>query len=158
MPQLGGQAKASAGNTRSAITLGSWPRKFSPQRHILRAFPVSQLLHWVGLQPVTFSLWRSFFTASRPPFPSLPPWFPTTYTGCKSLLLCSEDTIHPSRPYSTFRKTSNFSERLPFHVSLSCIGEGNGNPLQCSCLGTPRDGGAWWAAVYGVTQSRTRLK
>ena len=42
--------------------------------------------------------------------------------------------------------------------SLSCIGEGNGNPLQCSCLENPRDGGAWWAAVYGVVQSRTRLK
>ena len=41
---------------------------------------------------------------------------------------------------------------------LSCIGEGNGNPLQCSCLENPRDGGAWWATVYGVTQSRTRLK
>ena len=42
--------------------------------------------------------------------------------------------------------------------SLSCIGEGNGNPLHCSCLENPRDGGAWWAAVYGVAQSRTRLK
>ena len=42
-------------------------------------------------------------------------------------------------------------------LSLSCIGEGNGNPLQCSCLENPRDGGAWWAAVYGVAQSRTRL-
>ena len=47
---------------------------------------------------------------------------------------------------------------LHFHFSLSCIGEGNGNPLQCSCMENPRDGGAWWAAVYGVTQSRTRLK
>ena len=45
-----------------------------------------------------------------------------------------------------------------FHFSLSCIGEGNGNPLQCSCLENPRDGGAWWAAVSGVAQSRTRLK
>ena len=45
-----------------------------------------------------------------------------------------------------------------FHFSLSCIGEGNGNPLQCSCLENPRDGGGWWAAVYGVAQSRTRLK
>ena len=44
------------------------------------------------------------------------------------------------------------TERLPFHFSLSCIGEGNGNPLQCSCLENPGDGGAWWAAVYGVTQ------
>ena len=45
--------------------------------------------------------------------------------------------------------------RLHFPFSLSCIGEGNGNPLQCSCLENPRDGGAWWAAVYGVTQSWT---
>ena len=43
-------------------------------------------------------------------------------------------------------------------ISLSCIGEGNGHPLQCSCLENPRDGGAWWAAVYGVVQSQTRLK
>ena len=50
------------------------------------------------------------------------------------------------------------TERLHFDFSLSCIGEGNGNPLQCSCLENPRDGGAWWAAVYGITQSRTRLK
>ena len=48
--------------------------------------------------------------------------------------------------------------RLHFHFSLSCIGEGNGNPLQYSCLENPRDGRAGWAAVYGVTQSRTRLK
>ena len=44
------------------------------------------------------------------------------------------------------------------HFSISCIGEGYGTPLQCSCLENPRDGGAWWAAVYGVTQSRTQLK
>ena len=50
------------------------------------------------------------------------------------------------------------TERLHFHFSLSSIGEGNGNPLQCSCLENPRDGGAWWAAVYGVAQSRIQLK
>ena len=50
------------------------------------------------------------------------------------------------------------TERLQFHFSLFCIGEGNGNPLQCSCLENPGDRGAWWAAVYGVAQSRTRLK
>ena len=50
------------------------------------------------------------------------------------------------------------TERLHFHFTLSCIGEGNGNPLQYSCLENPRDRGAWWAAVYGVAQSRTRLK
>ena len=50
------------------------------------------------------------------------------------------------------------TEQLHFHFSLSCIGEGNGNPLQCSCLENPRDGGAWWAAISGVAQSQTRLK
>ena len=50
---------------------------------------------------------------------------------------------------------SDITERLHFHFSFSCIGEGNGNPLQCSCLKNPRDGGAWWAAVYGVAESDT---
>ena len=53
---------------------------------------------------------------------------------------------------------SDTTERLHFHFSLSCIGEGNGSPLQCSCLENPRDGGAWWAAISGVPQSWTRLK
>ena len=52
------------------------------------------------------------------------------------------------------RSESDRNERLHFHFSLSCIGEGNGNPLQCSCLENPRDREAWWAAVYGVTQSQ----
>ena len=56
------------------------------------------------------------------------------------------------------REESDTTERLHFHFSLLCIGEEIGNPLQCSCLENPRDGGAWWAAVYGVTQSQTRLK
>ena len=56
------------------------------------------------------------------------------------------------------REELDTTERLHFHFSLSCIGEGNGNPLQCSCLENPRDGGAWWAAICGVSQSRTRLK
>ena len=56
------------------------------------------------------------------------------------------------------REESDTTEQLHFHFSLSCIGEGNGNPLQCSCLENPRDGGARWAAIYGVAQSRTRLK
>ena len=51
----------------------------------------------------------------------------------------------------------DMTEQLHFHFSLSCIGEGNGNPLQCSCLENPMDRGAWWAAVYGVAQSQTRL-
>ena len=55
-------------------------------------------------------------------------------------------------------RRSDTTERLHFHFSLSCTGEGNGNPLQCSCLENPRDGGAWWSAVSGVAQSQTRLK
>ena len=55
-------------------------------------------------------------------------------------------------------RESDTTERLHFHFSLSCIGEGNGNPLQYSCLENPRDGGALWAAIYWVAQSRTRLK
>ena len=60
------------------------------------------------------------------------------------------------RPWG--REELDTTERLHFHFSLSCIGEGNGNPLQYSCLENPRDGGAWWAVVYGVAESRTRLK
>ena len=56
------------------------------------------------------------------------------------------------------REESDITEQLHFHFSLSGIGEGNGNPLQCSCLENPRDRGAWWAAIYGVAQSPTRLK
>ena len=50
---------------------------------------------------------------------------------------------------------SDYTFTFHFHFSLSCIGEGNGNPLQCSCLENPKDGGAWWAAIYGVAQSQT---
>ena len=64
----------------------------------------------------------------------------------------------PGRLQSMGSLESATTEQLHFHFSLSCIGEGNGNSLQCSCLENPRDGRAWWAAVYGVAQSRTRLK
>ena len=64
----------------------------------------------------------------------------------------------PGRLQSMGSLESDTTERLHFHFPLSCIGEGNGNPLQCSCLENPRDGGAWQAAVHGVSQSWTRLK
>ena len=67
-------------------------------------------------------------------------------------------TEEPGRLQSMGSLESDTTERLHFHFSLSCIGEGNGNPLRYSCLENPRDGGAWWAAVSGVTQSRTQLK
>ena len=82
------------------------------------------------------------------------PWHPTPVLlpgkshGRRSLEGCS--------PCGSWR--SDTTEWLHFHFSLSCIGEGNGNPLQCSCLENPRDREAWWAAVYGVAQSRRRLK
>ena len=81
-------------------------------------------------------------------------WHPTPVLlpgkshGWRSLVGCS--------PWG--RQESDMTEWLHFHFSLSCIGERNGNPLQCSCLENPRDRGAWWAAIYGVAQSRTRLK
>ena len=81
-------------------------------------------------------------------------WHPTPVLlpgkshGRRSLVGCS--------PWG--REESDTTEWRPFHFSLSCTGEGNGDPLQCSCLENPRDGGACWAAVYGVAQSRTRLK
>ena len=62
-------------------------------------------------------------------------------------------TKEPGSPWG--REESDTTERLHFHFSLSCIGEGNGNPLQCSCLENPRDWGAWWAAFYGVVESDT---
>ena len=64
----------------------------------------------------------------------------------------------PGRLQSMGSLRVGHTEQLHFNCSLSCIGEGNGNPLQCSCLENPRDGGAWWAAVYGVAQSQTQLK
>ena len=81
-------------------------------------------------------------------------WHPTSVLlpgkshGRRSLVGCS--------PWG--REESDLTERLHFPFALSCIGEGNGNPLQCSCLENPRDKRAWWAAVYWVAQTRTRLK
>ena len=81
-------------------------------------------------------------------------WHPTPVLlpgkshGQRSLVGCS--------PWG--RWESDTTEQLHFHFSLSCIGEGTGNQLQCSCLENPRDRGAWWAAIYGVVQSRTQLK
>ena len=89
----------------------------------------------------SLSFWRRWWHPTRVLLPG-------KSHGRRSLVGCS--------PWG--RWGSDTTEWLHFHFSLSCIGEGNGNPLQCSCLENPRDGGAWWAAVYGVSQSRTRLK
>ena len=94
-----------------------------------------------SLSLFTFMHWRRKWQPT-------PVFLPGESQGRGSLVGCS--------PWG--RKESDTTKRLPFHFSLSCIGEGNGNPLQCSCLENPRDGGAWWAAIYGVAQSQTRLK
>ena len=84
----------------------------------------------------------------RRPWQPNPVLLPGKSHGWRSLVGCS--------PWG--HEESDTTERLHFHFSLSCIGEGSGNPLQCSCLENPRDGGAWWAAIYGVAQSQTWLK
>ena len=91
---------------------------------------------------------ESLLLPRRRPWQPTPGLLPGKSHGWRSLVGCSPRGL----------EELDTTERLPFHFSLSCTGEGNGNPLQCSCLENPRDGGAWWAAVYGVAQSRTRLK
>ena len=100
---------------------------------------------------ITLILWVLLFVIlifRRRRWHPTPVLLPGKSHGRRSLVGCS--------PWS--RKEPDTTERLHFHFSRSCIGEGNGNPLQCSCLENPRDGGAWWAAVYGVAQGRTGLK
>ena len=91
---------------------------------------------------------RLFLWATRRQWHPTPVLLPGKSHGWRSLVGCS--------PWG--RQELDTTEQLHFHFSLSCIGEGNGNPLQCSCLENPRDGGAWWAAIYGVAQSQTQLK
>ena len=103
--------------------------------------------HWAEF-PVLYSsfLIAIYFTHGRRWHPT-PVLLPGKSHGQGSLVGCS--------PWHW--EELDMTERLHFHFSLSCIGEGNGTPLQYSCLENSRDGGAWWAAIYGVAQSRTRL-
>ena len=97
--------------------------------------------------PITQIMFPSAHFRKRQWYPT-PVLLPRKSHGQRSLVGCS--------PWG--QEESDTTERLHFHFSLSCIGEGNGKSLQCSCLENPRDRGAWWAAIYGVAQSRTRLK
>ena len=87
-------------------------------------------------------------------------WWILKYAFPHIQQVCSLVTVHeePGRLQSMGSLESDMTDRLPFHFSLLCIGEGNGNPLQYPCLENPRGRGAWWAAVQGVAQSQTRLK
>ena len=119
------------------------------------------------IQHLSFSVWLTYYNALQVHpcccckwqnfvlfYDQVVFWHPTPVLlpgksyGQRSLVGCS--------PWGRYE--SDMTERLHFHFSLSGIGEGNGNPLQCSCLENSRDGGAWWVAVYGVAQSRRRLK
>ena len=117
---------------------------------------MTEWLNWIEKKDHSTNIsskWFSYFEL-RVAFDGRRQWHPTPVLlpgkshEWRSLVGCS--------PRS--REESDMTKWLHFHFSLSCTGEGNGNPLQCSCLESPRDGGAWWAAVYGVAQSRTRLK
>ena len=110
-----------------------WPQSFS--------FSPILTLGWPG-----YLLW--LVQCRRRHWQPTPALLPGNSHGWRSLEGCS--------PWG--REVLDATERLHFHFSLSCIGGGNVNPLQGSCLENLRDGGAWWAAVYGVAQSRTWLK
>ena len=115
---------------------------------------ISDRNRFTGLKFVTFHVGSIAFSIRthcshwRRQWHPTPVLLPGKSHGWRSLVGCS--------PWG--RTESDTAELLPFHFSLACIGEGNGNPLQCSCLESPKDGGAWWAAVCGVAQSRIRLQ
>ena len=100
------------------------------------------------LLQISFLLWLSSIPCQRRQWQPTPVLVPGKSHGQRSLVGCSS-----WGPWEL-----DMTQWIHFDFSLSCIGEGNGNPLHCSCLENPRDGGAWWAAVYGVAQSRTWLK
>ena len=102
---------------------------------------------FIKIRPFFFSFNSPMWLCQRRQWHPTPILLPGEFHGWRSLVGCS--------PWGC--EESDTTEWLHFHFSLSCIGEGNGNPLQCSCLDNPRDGRAWWAAVYGVAQSRTQL-
>ena len=119
----------------------SKPGKNSGYHLSLVSSPFYPLSHPSFFMEDSMSLWRRQWHPT-------PVFLPGKSQGWRSLVGCN--------PWG--RWGSDMTERLRFHFSLSCIGEGGGNPLQCSCLENPRDRGAWWAAVYGVAWSWTQLK
>ena len=119
-------------------------------RHVLSKFFSTDIgLPWKDYRFMHILLvWKYLIESRRRQWHPTPVLLPGKSHGWRSLVGCS--------PWG--RSESDTTEWLHFHFSLSCIGEGNGKPLQCSCLENPRDRGAWWAAISGVAQSRTRVK
>ena len=136
--------------TTIQTTVGHFPLSYLNWSSCVKRPP--SIPDWLLDSTITWLLPSVFLTVliyhRRRQWPPTPVLLPGKSHGWRSLVGCS--------PWG--RTESDMTEWLHFQFSLSCIGEGNGNPLQCSCLENPRDGGAWWAAVYGVTQSQTRLK
>ena len=135
------------------------PPQIKPHCHFLHRESLQFFSYFFLLSLFILFLWASksirsslvsssCCTARRRQWQATPVLLPRKSHGWRSLVGCS--------PWGRYELVA--TERLHFHFSLSCIGEGNGNPLQCSCLENPRNGGTWWAAVYGVAQSWTRLK
>ena len=116
--------------------------------HPTISFSVIPLSSCLQSFPASGSFQMSQFFIQRRQWQPTPVLLPGKSHGWRSLVGCS--------PWGC--EESDTTVQLLFHFSLSCVGEGDGNPFQCSCLENPRDGGAWWAAVYGVAQSQTRLK
>ena len=145
MPQLVKRPACDVGDLGSIPDLGRSPADRN-----------GNLLQYSGLEnSMDRGAWQAtvhgvtkIWTRLRGQWHPTPVLLPRGSHGWRSLAGCS--------PWD--HEESDTTERLQFHFSLSCIGEGDGNPLQCSCLENPRDRGAWWAAVYGVAQSRIRLK
>ena len=126
-----------------ASSISIWPRSLFHGIFKVWVMPVN-------LSKFHIQIWFSSMQSlkGRKQWHLTPVLLPGKSHGRRSLVGCS--------PWGL--KESDMTEHLNFHFSLSRIGEGNGNPLQCSCLENPRDGGAWWAAIYVVVHSRTRLK
>ena len=103
---------------------------------------------YISFQSLNYGMYFALLARFRRQWHPTPVLLPGKSHGRRSLVGCS--------PCGS--EESDMTGRLHFHFSLSCIGEGNGNPLQCSCLENPRNGGTWWAAISGVAQSWTRLK
>ena len=166
----------------SVILDSLWPYELQPAR-LLCEIPQERILEWVAIPSSRGSFWSRDWTwvpyascLGKQALYTSTTW-EAIYIYGKYLCVPSEEyqrrQWHPTpvllsgksrgrrslvggSPWG--RTESDTTEWLPFHFSLSCIGEGNGNPLQCSCLENPRDRGAWWAAIYRVAQSWTQLK
>ena len=133
-------------------TTGINQEVWSPKRTLMRftlLVEVSKKMHRKNNPHTTFSrLGDPYEQQRRRQWHPTPVLLPGKSHGWRSLVGCG-----PWRRWEL-----DTTERLHFHFSLSCLGEGNGNPLQYSCRENPRVGGAWWAAIYGIAQSRTQLK